>query len=127
MTHTPDLRATALQSRDAIELVSNKWRITILHLLTKRALRTNELQKAITDVSPKMLTQTLRGMERDGLLNRTVRPVAPAHVEYSLTKMGRSAITPLRGLCRWAERHVAQRDAARARFDAAETRPLSHG
>ncbi len=127
MPQSPPLRVTAFESRDVIELLSNKWRIAILHLLTKRVLRTHELQSAITEVSPKMLIQTLRGMERDGLVNRMVRPVAPAHVEYALTGMGRSVIQPLRGLCRWAEKHVNQRDAARARFDAAEKHKPSGG
>lgn len=114
----PSLRSTALQSRDVVELLADKWRIPILHVLEKRVLRTHQLQSAMQQVSPKMLTQTLRGMERDGLVDRMLRPVAPPHVEYKLTKMGRSVIKPLRILCRWAEAHVAERDAARHRFGA---------
>jgi len=114
------LRATALQSRDAVELVADKWRIAILHVLENRVLRTHQIQSAMKQVSPKMLTQTLRRMERDGLVNRTMRPVAPPHVEYKLTRMGLSVIKPLRILCHWAESHVAERDAARERFDRAE-------
>ena len=117
MTQRYHLKATALQSRDAIELLAEKWRITILHLLEKQALRTHQLQSAIEGISPKMLTQTLRGMERDGLLTRIAHPVAPPHVEYELTKMGRSVISPIRNLCHWAKAHVPERDAARARFD----------
>lgn len=113
------LRVTALQSRDVVELLADKWRIPILHVLEKRALRTHELQGAMQQVSPKMLTQTLRGMERDGLVQRMMRPVAPPHVEYKLTKMGLSVIKPLRILCRWAETHVPERDAARERFERA--------
>jgi DNA-binding HxlR family transcriptional regulator len=64
-----------------------------------------------------MLTQTLRGMERDGLVQRAIRPVVPPHVEYKLTNMGVSVIKPLRILCRWAETHVVERDAARGHFD----------
>jgi len=117
MTPSSPLRATALQSRDAIELLAEKWRIAILHVLEKEALRTHQLQSALEEVSPKMLTQTLRNMERDGLVQRIVRPVAPPHVEYKLTRMGQSVIKPLRIVCQWAERHVAERDAARTRFD----------
>ncbi|HET9408404.1 MAG TPA: helix-turn-helix domain-containing protein [Candidatus Sulfotelmatobacter sp.] len=109
----------ALQSRDAVELISDKWRISILHVLEKRMLRTHQLQSAMPQVSPKMLTQTLRGMERDGLVLRMMHPVAPPHVEYKLTQMGRSVIKPLRSLCRWAEDHVGERDASRKRFDQA--------
>ncbi len=119
MTQSSRLRVTALQSRDAIELLSEKWRIAILHVLEDGALRTHQLQSALKEVSPKMLTQTLRGMERDGLVQRTIHPVAPPHVEYKLTKMGKSVIKPLRTVCHWAETHVAERDAARARFDLA--------
>ncbi|HLK04912.1 MAG TPA: helix-turn-helix domain-containing protein [Candidatus Acidoferrum sp.] len=115
-----NLRKRALQSRDAIELLSDKWRITILHVLVPGSLRTGELQRAISDVSPKVLTQTLRGMERDGLLTRTVFPVVPPRVQYQLTEMGESLVKPLRELCHWAEAHVSDRDRARALFDRKE-------
>jgi len=124
MFHMPQspLRSRALQSRDAIELLADKWRIAILHLLREGALRTRELQRAIVEISPKMLTQTLRGMERDGLLTRTVHPVTPPHVEYELTKMGFNVIRPIQELCHWAKAHLAERDASRARFDLAAKR-----
>jgi DNA-binding HxlR family transcriptional regulator len=116
------LRTIALESRDAIELLAEKWRITILHLLRNGPLRTRDLQSAVEQISPKMLTQTLRGMERDGLLIRKVRPVAPPHVEYELTGMGLSLIPPLQTLCLWAKSHVAERDAARRQFDVSAMR-----
>lgn len=119
ISNKAELRVTALESRVAVELIADKWRITILHLLEKGALRTHELQSAMPQVSPKMLTQTLRGMERDGFVLRMIRPIAPPHVEYKLTAMGRSVITPLRVLCRWAKAHVPERDASRERFDRA--------
>lgn len=115
------IRARALQSRDAIELLSNKWRITILHLLTPGPLRTNALQRAIPQVSSKMLTQTLRGMERDGLIQRDVQTVVPPHVEYQLTTMGDSILPLLRNLCLWAEANAGARDEARIRFDQARS------
>jgi DNA-binding HxlR family transcriptional regulator len=110
-------RERALESRDAIELLAEKWRITILHLLRNGALRTSVLQSAMPDVSAKVLTQTLRSMERDGLIHREVYPVAPPHVEYSLTPMGTSLLEPLAMLCHWAKAHVRERDEARAQFD----------
>jgi DNA-binding HxlR family transcriptional regulator len=113
-----DIRDRALQSRDAIELLAEKWRIPILHVLTPGPLRTGELQRAIEEVSPKVLTQTLRSMERDGLILRHVYPVVPPRVEYELTEMGRSVLKPLRDLCHWAQANVAKRDAARRRYDA---------
>jgi DNA-binding HxlR family transcriptional regulator len=110
-------RDRALQSKDAIDLLSSKWRIPILHLLREGALRTGELHGALPEISAKMLTQTLRGMERDGLIARSVHSVIPPRVEYSLTEMGTSLLEPLRDLCVWAHAHVQQRDMARARFD----------
>ena len=117
MSRLQTFRVRALQSRDAIELLSDKWRIVILHLLTSGALRHNELQRAIEQVSPKMLTQTLRGLERDGLIERQVHNVVPAHVEYRLTPMGESVIPLLRNLCHWAKANAKSRDDARRQFD----------
>ena len=111
------LRERALQSKHAIELLANKWRITILHILRKGPLRTREIQTAIPEVSPKMMTQTLRGMERDGLLVREVHNTGSRHVEYRLTPMGTSLIPPLQELCRWAKANVKSRDHARERLD----------
>lgn len=125
MASVVTLRDRALQSRDAIDLLSSKWRITIIHILRDGPLRTGEVQAAIPDVSAKVLTETLRGMERDGLIERRVLSAVPAHVEYRLTGMGHSLISPLRDLCHWAKAHVAERDAARARFDQSESRPIT--
>jgi len=112
-----DLQETVLQSRDAIELLADKWRIAILHVLTLGPIRTSQLQRALHQVSPKMLAQTLRGMERDGLVKRSVHSVLPPRVEYQLTPMGRSLIKPLHGLCQWAKAHVAERDEARKKYE----------
>jgi DNA-binding HxlR family transcriptional regulator len=117
MAKIQSIRERALQSRDAIELLRDKWRIPILHVLTPGALRTSELQSALPRVSAKVLTQTLRGLERDGLIFRKVHNVVPAHVEYELTAMGASIIPLLRNLCLWAEENSAKRDEARRRFD----------
>jgi DNA-binding HxlR family transcriptional regulator len=111
-----DLKLRALESRDAVELLSAKWRIAILHVLVVGPLRSNALQRALKNISPKVLTQTLRGMERDGLVSRKVYPVVPPRVEYQLTEMGRSVISPLRNLCHWAKDHAQARDRARREF-----------
>src|SRR5215471_17282192 len=112
----PDVRGRALESRDAIELLSNKWRIAVLHLLSPGPLRTSELQRGLERVSSKVLTQTLRGMERDGLVERMVFSVAELRVEYRLTDMGRSVLVPLRELCLWARANRERCDAARRLF-----------
>ena len=119
LSKTPNLRNRALQSRDVIELLSDKWRITILHVLAQDPLRSGQIQKAIREVSAKVLTQTLRGMERDGLVTRKVYPVFPPRVEYALTPMAQSLLAPLRDLCHWAQRHSHERERARKAFDAA--------
>lgn len=118
MEKVQSIRGRALESRHAIELLSDKWRIALLHLLTPGPLRTSQLQRAIAEVSPKMLTQTLRGLERDGLIARRILGVVPARVEYQLTRVGESVIPLLRDLCRWAKKHEAARDRARKNFDA---------
>lgn len=118
MEKRESLRPRALQSKDAVELLSDKWRVPVLHLLSAGPLRTSKLQRAIPQVSAKMLTQTLRGLERDGLVGRQVLSVVPARVEYQLTQMGERVIPVLRRLCHWAKAHVPERDEARKRFDA---------
>lgn len=110
------LRERAIESRDALELLDGKWRVTLLHLLTPGPLRASELQRTVEEVSPKMLTQTLRGLERDGLIHREVRNVMPPHVEYQLTEMGKGVIPVLLKLCEWATANARNRDNARRRF-----------
>lgn len=117
------VRRRALQSREAIDLLSNKWRITVLSVLREGPLRTGDIQRALREVSPKVLTETLRGMERDGLIDRRIFAIVPPHVEYGLTEMGRSLLKPLRELCLWAEAHAGARDEARSRFDRARRSP----
>jgi len=110
------LRERAAGSRDALELLDSKWRVTVLQLLTLGPLRSSELQRAVEEVSPKMLTQTLRGLERDGLIHREVHNVMPPHVEYQLTEMGKSVIPLLLKLCEWAAANAKHREEARQRF-----------
>ena len=110
------LRERALESRDAIELLSNKWRIAVLHLLSPGPLRPRDLQRGLAQISPKVLTETLRGMERDGLLERSIFSTSQVRVEYRLTEMGRSVLGPLRELCLWAQANRERRDAARRTY-----------
>jgi DNA-binding HxlR family transcriptional regulator len=117
MRETPTIRGRVLQSRDAIELLADKWRVSILHALGAWPQRHGQLQRALREASPTMLTQTLRRMERDGLITRTVDSVIPRSVTYELTPMGESLAAPLRDLCRWAKAHAAERDRARREFD----------
>ncbi len=103
---------------DLIGRVADKWTMLVLEtLVAKGELRFTRLAEFIPGVSQKMLTQTLRAMERDGLLVRTVHPVIPPKVEYKLTELGLSLSAAFCGVWMWAEKHLEQVEAARAVFD----------
>ena len=84
-----------------LELIGGKYKALILFHLIDETLRFNQLQKLIPQATPKMLTQQLRELEKDGLLSRTVYPVVPSKVEYSLTAFGQSIIPVLNAMCNW--------------------------
>ena len=108
-------------SRLVLERIADTWTAIIIQLLSKKTMRYAELHREIGGISQKMLTQTLRSLERDGLVNRKVYPVVPPRVEYSLSRLGRTLIEPLRGLCRWSEKHLAELQANRVRSKAKQT------
>ncbi len=99
--------------------IGDKWTILIINILAQErsAVRFGQLRKAVPGISQKMLTQTLRDLERNGLVVRTVYPVIPPHVEYSLTALGQTLIGPLGALSRWSKEHLADVHAAQAIFD----------
>jgi DNA-binding HxlR family transcriptional regulator len=86
-------------------------------------LRFNELKGRVDGISQRMLTVTLRGLERDGLVERTIYPEVPPRVEYALTRLGKTLRELIRGLVRWSGAHLDQVDAARARYDAKNSKP----
>ncbi|MBT0725565.1 helix-turn-helix transcriptional regulator [Rosenbergiella sp. S61] len=100
--------------------VGEKWSILIIMLLANGPHRFSEIKRAINGISQRMLTLCLKGLERDGLIKRTVIAVMPPHVEYELTPLGHSLTEPVIGLGIWAGRHIADIDAAREVFDARE-------
>lgn len=103
---------------DLIGRVADKWTLLVLEELEERGtLRFTEIGRAVDGISQKMLTQTLRQMERDGLLTRTVHPVVPPRVDYALTPLGNSLSAAFCGVWMWAERHLEQVEAARTAFD----------
>ena len=102
-------------SRLVLDRIADKWTALIIQVLAQGTKRYATLQREIGGISQKMLTQTLRSLERDGLVQRTVHPVVPPKVEYTLTRLGRTLIEPLQGLCRWSEKHLAELQANRAR------------
>ncbi|MEY2483754.1 MAG: hypothetical protein QOK24_2282 [Verrucomicrobiota bacterium] len=102
-------------SRVVLDRIADKWTALIIQVLANGTQRYAELRRTIGGISQKMLTQTLRSLERDGLVLRKVHPVVPPKVEYSLTRLGRTLIDPLQGLCRWSEQHLAELQANRTR------------
>ena len=100
--------------------IGDKWTVLIVDELGEGPRRFNELRRAIKGVSQRMLTLTLKNLERDGLVSRTVTPSVPPRVDYALTDLGRSMLTPVRALGEWAAAHIPQMDAARRRYDDAE-------
>ncbi|MDB5664447.1 helix-turn-helix domain-containing protein [Cypionkella sp.] len=104
---------------DLIGRIADKWTMLILELLAQRGeMRFTQIGRAVEGISQKMLTQTLRQMERDGLVHRTVHPVVPPKVEYRLTDLGLTLGEAFCGVWTWAEAHLERIEAARAAFDA---------
>jgi DNA-binding HxlR family transcriptional regulator len=104
--------------REVLNRVGDKWTVQIVDLLGDSPMRFNDLRRSIEGISQRMLTLTLRGLERDGIVNRTVFPTVPPSVEYGLTALGRTLLEPVQALAAWARRNREQIQAARDRFDA---------
>jgi len=103
--------------RDVLDRIGDKWSTLLVLTLAERAHRFGELRRAVFDISQRMLTQTLRDLQRDGLITRTVHPTTPPSVEYALTPIGRSLLDPLSHLIRWADVHHTAIRAARSKFE----------
>ncbi|HEY3888532.1 MAG TPA: helix-turn-helix domain-containing protein [Caulobacteraceae bacterium] len=97
--------------------VGDKWSVLIVSLLGDGPRRFNEIKRMVGGISQRMLTLTLRGLERDGLVTRTVFPTIPPRVDYELTELGRSLWVPVEALGKWAREQQPQIQAARQRFD----------
>ena len=98
-------------SRRLLDVIADKWTPIVLYALGRGTRRHGELRRQLPDISKKMLTQTLRRLERDGLLTRTVYPEVPPKVEYDLTPLGTAFLEPVTGLCEWAAGHAKELDA----------------
>ncbi|SEG79463.1 DNA-binding transcriptional regulator, HxlR family [Thermomonospora echinospora] len=108
----------ACQAREVLDRVGDKWSLYVISQLGSGTKRFNELKREIDGISQRMLTVTLRGLERDGIVTRTMYPVMPPRVEYSLTDLGRTLLETVGTFVRWAEENLDQIEAARARYDA---------
>lgn len=114
----PDVFDPTCSSRHALELIASKWAMLIISALDEGPMRNAALMRRLGDVSQKMLTQTLKDLERNGIVIREDKKTVPPHVEYSLSAVGRSLSETLLVLDRWAETHFGALDAARERYDA---------
>ena len=111
-------------SRDLLDRIGDKWTVLVLGELAKQgACRFTELRKRLSGVSEKMLTQTLRALERDGLVHRMVYPAVPVRVEYTLTPLGQTLREPLKTLTEWSVRHIDEVLTAREEYDAHAVQP----
>jgi DNA-binding HxlR family transcriptional regulator len=103
--------------RSLLSHVGDKWMSLIMICLARGPQRFSEIERELPDISKRMLTQTLRDLERDGLISRTVYPTKPPSVDYRLTDLGDSLLPPLATLLAWATQHMDEVLASRARFD----------
>jgi DNA-binding HxlR family transcriptional regulator len=115
-THVP--AGDCLAVREVLNRVGDKWSVLVVALLRDGPRRFSEIRRAIEGVSQRMLTLTLRGLERDGLVTRTVEPTIPPRVDYELTKVGRTLLKPILALAGWAQEHGSDIQGARQRYDA---------
>jgi DNA-binding HxlR family transcriptional regulator len=120
MEHTP----ANCRAREMLVRVADKWSMYVIHVLADAGpLRFNEIRRRVDGVSQRMLTVTLRGLERDGLVQRAMYPEVPPRVEYALTPLGSTLREIVRELIDWSGRHLAEVDRARARYDERAKQP----
>ena len=115
-TEHPDDRCIA--AREVLRRVGDKWSVLVVATLGKGSLRFSDLRRSIEAISQRMLTLTLRGLERDGLVKRTVFATVPPRVDYALTPLGHTLLKPVRALASWAEENRQEIQSAQDRFDA---------
>jgi DNA-binding HxlR family transcriptional regulator len=104
-------------TRAVLDRIADKWSVLIIQRLSEGTLRFAQLRRAVDGISQKVLTNTLRGLERDGIVTRRIYASVPPRVEYSLTDLGRSLCSLVSGICNWAEDNIEQIQAARAIYD----------
>ncbi len=108
---------TSCEGHQILEKIANKWTILIIYALTQGKKRYSDLKQQIIGISPKMLVQNLRNLERSGLIRREVFPTVPPQVDYSLTPLGESLAEPLAVLGEWAYQHISDVNAATQQYD----------
>lgn len=122
--HTPVTNGSCSAIRHVLDLVGDKWSVFVVGTLGDGPQRFNELKRMVDGISQRMLTLTLRGLERDGLVTRTVRPTVPPRVDYALTDLGKTLLDPVHALVQWAADHRGAIESARTQFDQGNKPPL---
>lgn len=117
MLQRPDPFNAQCPTRRVLDRIGDKWAVLILILLEHETLRFNELRRRIEAISQKMLSQTLKSLERDGLIRREAFPTVPVTVEYSLTELGSTLAVTVDSLRIWAETHIGTVEEAQRRYD----------
>lgn len=115
-----DAYQTECPTRLVLNRIADKWAVLVLGLLESETKRFSVLQREIGGISQKMLTQTLRGLERDGLIARTIYPTVPPKVEYTITSLGKTLVGLLAALRVWSETHIEEVQQAQSNYDKAE-------
>ncbi|GJD55188.1 winged helix-turn-helix transcriptional regulator [Methylobacterium dankookense] len=115
--------SACLKVSQVLSRIGDKWSVLVIMRLRERSCRFSELKREVDGISQRMLTLTLRNLERDGLVSRTVTPSIPPRVDYELTALGHSLAEPVQALGAWAFQNMAQIEAAQAHYDGGERRP----
>jgi DNA-binding HxlR family transcriptional regulator len=119
----PAREPSMCHAREVLQRVGDKWSVFVIDLLGQGTMRFGELHRSIDGITARMLTVTLRGLERDGIVTRTIHPVIPPRVEYALTPMGQTLLDTMGQLVSWSVNHLPEIDAARAAYDARHPAP----
>jgi len=114
----PGITLTRCRVREILERVGDKWSLFVISCLGDGPKRFTALKRSVDGISQRMLTVTLRGLERDGIVSRTMYPVMPPRVDYELTPLGQTLLDAVGALMTWADAHLDEVDAARAAYDA---------
>jgi DNA-binding HxlR family transcriptional regulator len=117
MTTKPGVSAHCRKVGKVLAIVGDKWTVMIVRVLMERPRRFNDIKRTIGGISQQMLTRTLKALERDGMVTRTVHPTVPPQVEYALTELGQSLAVPVRALGAWAGDHLDEIETNRSRYD----------
>ncbi|MEM6284075.1 MAG: helix-turn-helix domain-containing protein [Chloroflexota bacterium] len=125
-TPAPDLNHRVDRAIETIQLIGDRWSVPVIHyLIDNGIMRFGELERAVGNISPGVLTKTLRTLERNGIVERKVYPVIPPRVEYSVTPLGESLKQPMKALCNWSEKHYDRVNAARDSYDSKQSQSTS--